>query len=61
MHKEIYKDPYNFIRNYYESVYKDVGYDVFSTLSLVIPSLILPAIPHRNAREIKPSINFSFR
>jgi len=58
MHKEIYKDPYNFIRNYYESVYKDVGYDVFSTLSLVIPSLILPAIPHRNAREIKPSINF---
>lgn len=58
MHEEIYKDPYNFIRKYYESVYKDVGYDVFSTLALVIPSLILPAIPHKNAREIKPSINF---
>lgn len=58
MHEEIYKDPYNFIRNYYEQVYKFMGGEVFSTLSLVIPSLIIPPIPHKNAREIKPSINF---
>jgi intein/homing endonuclease len=58
MHEEIYKDPYNFIKNYYEQVYKFMGGEVFSTLALVIPSLIIPAIPHKNAREIKPSINF---
>lgn len=56
--KRVMKDPYNFIRNYYEGVYMHMGKEVFSILSLVIPSLILPPIPHETAREIKPSINF---
>jgi hypothetical protein len=56
--RDIKKDPYNFIRNYYEKVYMHMGKEVFSILSLVIPSLILPPIPHEQAREIKPSINF---
>lgn len=56
--KKMMKDPYNFIRDYYESVYMHMGKEVFSILSLVIPSLILPPIPHESAREIKPSINF---
>lgn len=55
---KIKEDPYNFIRNFYEGVYKNMGKDVFSILSLVIPSLILPPIPHEHAREIKSSINF---
>lgn len=55
--ERIRKDPYNFIMNYYESIYKYMGGEVFSTLSLVIPSLILPTIPHEHAREIKSSIN----
>ena len=56
--EQIRRDPYNFIRDYYESVYKHVGRDIFSILSLVIPSLILPPIPHEHSREIKSSINF---
>jgi len=55
--ENIKKDPYNFIRNYYESIYLNMGKEVFSILSLVIPSLILPPIPHEHAREIKSSIN----
>ncbi len=55
---EIKKDPYNFIMDYYEKIYMHMGKEVFSVLSLVIPSLILPPIPHEHAREIKPSINF---
>jgi intein/homing endonuclease len=51
-------DPYNFIKDYYEKIYMHMGKEVFSILSLVIPSLILPPIPHEHAREIKPSINF---
>lgn len=58
MEEEIRKDPYGFIKNYYESVYKHMGAEVFSTLALVIPSLILPPIPHKRAREIKPCINY---
>ncbi len=56
--EKIKRDPYNYIRDYYEKIYKYMGREVFSTLSLVIPSLILPPIPHEQAREIKPSINF---
>jgi len=56
--ERIRKDPYNFIRDYYEKIYMHMGKEVFSILSLVIPSLILPPIPHEHAREIKPSINF---
>ena len=56
--EEIRKDPYNFIMDYYERIYMHIGGDAFSVLSLVIPSLILPPIPHEHAREIKPSINF---
>jgi len=56
--ERIRKDPYNFIKNYYEGIYMYMGREVFSTLALVIPSLILPSIPHEHAREIKPSINF---
>ncbi len=56
--EQIKKDPYNFIRDYYEGIYMNMGREVFSTLSLVIPSLILPPIPHEHAREIKSSINF---
>ena len=56
--KQIKEDPYNFIRNYYEGIYMNMGREVFSTLALVIPSLILPPIPHEHAREIKSSINF---
>ena len=55
---QVKKDPYNFIMEYYEGIYMHVGADIFSILSLVIPSLILPPIPHEHAREIKPSINF---
>lgn len=58
LQESIRRKPYEFIRDYYEGVYKHMGKEVFSTLSLVIPSLILPPIPHKNAREIKPSINF---
>ena len=58
LQKQIKKDPYNFIRDYYEGIYLNMGREVFSTLSLVIPSLILPPIPHEHAREIKSSINF---
>jgi len=58
MTDEIHKHPYQFICDYYEGIYKNMGREVFSTLALVIPSLILPPIPHKNAREIKPSINF---
>ncbi len=54
----IRKNPYKFIRDYYEGIYMYMGREVFSTLALVIPSLILPSIPHEHAREIKPSINF---
>lgn len=56
--EQIKRDPYNFIRNYYEGIYMNMGKEVFSTLALVIPSLILPPIPHEHAREIKSSINF---
>lgn len=56
--EQIKRDPYNFIREYYEGIYMNMGREVFSTLSLVIPSLILPPIPHEHAREIKSSINF---
>lgn len=56
--EQIKKDPYNFIRDYYEKIYMHMGREVFSILSLVIPSLILPPIPHEHAREIKSSINF---
>jgi hypothetical protein len=55
--EEIKKDPYNFICDFYERTYMHIGKEVFSILSLVIPSLILPAIPHRHARDIKASIN----
>jgi len=54
---KIKADPYNFICDFYEKMYIHIGHEVFSTLSLVIPSLILPAIPHSNARDIKSSIN----
>ncbi len=56
--ERLVKDPYNYIRNYYESVYLDMGKKVFSILSLVIPSLILPDITHKNSRNIKSGINF---
>jgi len=56
--ERIRKDPYEFIMNHYEKVYKYTGRGVFSVLSLVIPSLILPSIPHKTARDIKSSINF---
>lgn len=56
--EKIRSDPYNFIMDYYEKKYQHVGKEVFSILSLVIPSLILPPIPHEHAREIKTSINY---
>lgn len=56
--EQIRADPYNFICDYYEGIYMNMGREVFSTLALVIPSLILPPIPHEHAREIKSSINF---
>ncbi|MCX6748690.1 MAG: hypothetical protein NT076_03725 [Candidatus Pacearchaeota archaeon] len=56
--EQIRKNPYYFIKEFYEKVYMHMGREVFSTLALVIPSLILPPIPHEHAREIKPSINF---
>ncbi|GAI09335.1 unnamed protein product, partial [marine sediment metagenome] len=56
--KDIRKEPYKYIRNYYESVYLDMGKRVFSILALVIPSLILPDITHKKSRNIKSGINF---
>lgn len=56
--EQIKKNPYEFICDFYEKTYMHIGKEVFSTLSLVIPSLILPPIPHRHARKIKSSINF---
>ena len=57
LQNQIRADPYTFICDYYESIYKNAGREIFSILSLVIPSLILPPIPHEHAREIKSSIN----
>jgi len=54
----IRQSPYKYIRDYYESVYLDMGNRIFSILALVIPSLILPDIPHKNSRNIKSGINF---
>lgn len=55
---ELRTNPYNFIRNHYESVFKKTGHKVFSTLALSIPSLLLPDIPHKKSKPIKAGINF---
>lgn len=56
--KDIRDAPYSYICDYYESVYKSAGRKVFSTLSLVIPSLLMPNISHSASRDIKSSINY---
>ena len=47
MEDEIKKDPYQYIKNYYESVYPFIGGKVFSILALLPISLILPKIQRR--------------
>lgn len=54
--KELIKDPYNYIMSYYESIYPYIGGKIFSILSLVPVSLIMPKIL-RKRKEIKQKIN----
>ena len=54
--ENIKKDPYNYICNYYESLLPFIGKKVFSILSLVPVSLIIPKIP-RGKKKIKQKIN----
>lgn len=56
MTPEIKSNPYKFICDYYDSLYPYMGKEVFSVLSLVPCSLILPKIK-RNNKEIKIHIS----
>jgi hypothetical protein len=53
---KIKKNPYTYIRNHYEKMYPCVGSKVFSLLSLVPVSLIIPKIM-RNSKEVRVHIN----
>lgn len=48
--ENLLKEPYNYIRNFYEEMFPQVGNKVFSILSLVPISLIIPEIE----AELKP-------
>lgn len=54
--KELLLRPYKYIRDYYEKIYPFMGSKVFSVLSLVPVSLLLPKIP-RGIKTIKSKIN----
>ena len=54
--QELYFSPYTYIRKHYEEMYPCMGGKVFSILSLVPVSLIIPKIPRKN-KEIKQRIN----
>lgn len=49
-------EPYKFICNYYEEIYPHIGKKVFSILSLVPVSLLLPKIP-RGSKQVKSKLN----
>ena len=53
---ELLKNPWRYICNYYESLYPCMGRKVFSIVSLIPPSLILPPIPN-GRKKIKQKIN----
>jgi len=53
---ELYSSPYSYIRNHYEEMYPCLGNKLWSLLSLVIVSLVMPKIP-RGEKLIKNKIN----
>jgi len=54
--EKIKNSPYSYIRNHYEKMYPCVGSKVFSILSLVPVSLIIPKIM-RNNKEVRVHLN----
>jgi len=54
--EEIKKDPYNYIISHYENLYHHIGGKVWSLISLMPVSLIIPKIP-RNGKGIKQKIS----
>ena len=55
--QELIRSPYRYIREYYEKIYPFMGSKVFSVLSLVPVSLILPKIS-RNKTKFRSRIHF---
>lgn len=53
---DIKKRPYDFVRSYYEEEFPRVGWKIFSILSLVPISLIIPKIPSQ-VKETKQKIS----
>ena len=53
--RELIEKPYHYIRNYYEMIYPHIGDKVFSILSLIPISLIIPKIP-RGKKLLKQKI-----
>lgn len=53
---KIRKNPYDYIRNHYESIYPFIGSKLFSILALLPVSLIMPKIP-RDGKMIKNKLN----
>lgn len=52
----ILENPYKYICNYYESIYPNIGRAVFSVVSLMPVSLIIPPIPS-GKKSVKQKIN----
>ena len=59
MREAIQKDPYNFICDYVESVYPNVGRKTFQVLSLMPVSLFIPDIDF-GAKKVRSNINALF-
>ncbi len=57
--KEISKDPYNYICEYVESIYPNIGRKTFRVLSLLPVSLIIPDIPS-NTKKIRSNLHAIF-
>ncbi len=54
---EIKKDPYRYIREFYEELYPCMGSRVMSIVALLPPSLILPPLTTSNGKKIPAKIN----
>lgn len=53
---QIRNHPYKYIRDYYEGIYPFIGSQIFSILSLIPVSLIMPPF-HREGKEVKQKIS----
>lgn len=56
--EEIKKDPYNYIRNYYEELYPHMGSRVMSVVSLLPVSLIIPKMVTPEGKKVPCRINY---